>query len=62
VRIHIDHDGYNVPATIVAIPAEPRFADAARCMARELRAAAFRAPAAARGTPITVSTDVPSVD
>jgi hypothetical protein len=62
VELHIDHEGYIVPATILAIPKDPRFAEAARCMARELRAAAFRAPAAARGLPMNVKTDVPSVD
>jgi hypothetical protein len=62
VELHLDHEGYIVPATILAFPKDPRFADAARCMARELRATAFRMPAAARGTPMNVKLDVPSVD
>jgi hypothetical protein len=62
LTFHLDADGYVIPATILAVPKEPRFADAARCMARELSMATFRAPAAARGLPQNVSTDVPSVD
>jgi len=62
LAFHLDQDGYVVPATILAVPREKRFADAARCMARELSMATFRAPAAARGLPQTVSMDVPSVD
>lgn len=62
LTFHLDRDGYVVPATILAIPKERRFADAARCMARELSMATFRAPASARGLPQTVSMDVPSVD
>ena len=59
---HLDRDGYVIPATILAVPKEPRFADAARCMARELTVAAFRAPPGARGLPQNVVMDVPSVD
>jgi hypothetical protein len=62
LTFHLDADGYVIPATILAVPKDPRFADAARCMARELSVATFRAPAAARGLPQNVSTDVPSVD
>lgn len=62
LAFHLDRDGYVVPATILALPREPRYADAARCMARELSMATFRAPAAARGLPHKVSMDVPSVD
>jgi hypothetical protein len=62
LTFHLDADGYVIPSTILAVPKEPRFADAARCMARELGLATFRAPAAARGMPQNVSTDVPSVD
>jgi hypothetical protein len=62
LAFQIDRDGYIVPSTVVAIPKEPRFGDAARCMARELGTTSFRAPAAARGLPQNVATDVPSVD
>ena len=62
LAFQIDRDGYIVPSTVVAVPKEPRFGDAARCMARELSMATFRAPAAARGLLQNVSTDVPSVD
>ena len=62
LAFQIDREGYIVPATILAFPKEPRFADAARCMARELSMATFRAPAGARGLPQNVSMDVPSVD
>jgi hypothetical protein len=62
LSFHLDRDGYVVPATILAVPREPRFADAARCMARELGMSTFRAPAAARGLPQSVAMDVPSVD
>jgi hypothetical protein len=62
LTFHLDRDGYVVPSTILAVPREPRFADAARCMARELGMATFRAPAAARGLLENVSMDVPSVD
>ncbi len=62
LTFQIDRDGYLLPATILAVPREPRFADAARCMARELATATFRAPAAARGLQQNVGMDVPSVD
>jgi hypothetical protein len=62
LRFHLDRDGYVVAATILAVAKEPRFEDAARCMARELAMATFRAPAGARGLPQVVATDVPSVD
>jgi hypothetical protein len=62
LAFQLDRDGYVVPATIRAAPRDARFADAARCMARELSMATFRAPAAARGLPQDVSMDVPSVD
>ena len=61
LTFHLDRDGYVIPATILAVGKEP-FADAARCMARELGMATFRSPAGARGTPVTVAMDVPSVD
>jgi hypothetical protein len=62
LTFHLDRDGYVVPSTILVVPREARFAEAARCMARELGMATFRAPAAARGMMQTVSMDVPSVD
>jgi hypothetical protein len=62
VTLQIDREGYIVPATILAVPREPRFAQAARCMARELRVVAFRMPAASRGLVQDVDLDVPSVD
>jgi hypothetical protein len=62
LAFQLDRDGYVVPATIRAAPKDPRFADAARCMARELSITTFRAPAAARGLPQDVFMDVPSVD
>jgi hypothetical protein len=62
LTFHVDRDGYIVPATILAVAKETRFADAARCMARELGIVQFRAPAGGRGLPQVVTTDVPSVD
>jgi hypothetical protein len=62
VSFRLDADGYPVASTILATPRQPRFADAARCMERELGAATFRAPASARGRPHTFQTDVPAVD
>jgi hypothetical protein len=62
VSFQLDADGYLVASTILATPRQERFAEAARCMARELGAATFRAPASARGLPHTFQADVPSVD
>jgi hypothetical protein len=62
LTFHLDRDGYVIPASILAVAKDAAFADAARCMARELAAAAFRAPPGARGLPEDVSMDVPSVD
>jgi hypothetical protein len=62
LTFYLDRDGYVVPSTILAVPREARFAEAARCMARELSMATFRAPAAARGMMQNVSMDVPSID
>jgi hypothetical protein len=62
LAFQIDLDGYIVPSTVLAVPKEPRFGEAARCMARELGMTSFRAPAAARGLVQHVTTDVPSVD
>jgi hypothetical protein len=62
VQFNLDQDGYVVPATVLAVAKDARFADAARCMARELTATTFRAPASVRGRPSGVVMDVPSVD
>lgn len=62
LRFHLDLDGYVIPATVLAVPKEQQYEDAARCMGRELSMATFRGPAAARGQPQEVITDVPSVD
>jgi hypothetical protein len=62
VTFNLDQDGYVVPATVLAVAKDARFADAARCMARELTATTFRAPAGVRGRPSGVVMDVPSVD
>lgn len=58
----VDADGYIASSTIIAEGKSERFTEAARCMARELSTATFRAPASARGQPHTVNADVPSVD
>jgi hypothetical protein len=58
----LDRDGYVMTATIHAVAKQPEYLDAARCMARELAIATFRAPAGARGTPQKITMDVPSVD
>ena len=62
LRFKIDVDGYIVPSSISASGAEARYEAAATCMQRELSAAAFRAPAAARGVATWVNATVPSVD
>jgi hypothetical protein len=62
IRLSLDADGYIVPASIHASAKDPRFAEAARCMERELAAATFRAPPAGRGSQQGVEMDVPSVD
>ncbi len=62
LRFRIDVDGYIVPASISAIAEDSRYEAAANCMQRELSAAAFRAPAAARGVATIVNATVPSVD
>lgn len=62
LRFKIDVDGYIVPSSISASGAEARYEAAANCMQRELSAAAFRAPAAARGVATWVNATVPSVD
>jgi hypothetical protein len=62
LEFHVDLDGYVIPATILAVPKDRQYEDAALCMARELGMATFRAPAAARGQPQVVQADVPSVD
>ncbi len=62
LRFLLDREGYVVPASILAVPAEPRFADAARCMARELSMVGFRGPSSVRGVEQSVTMDVPSVD
>jgi hypothetical protein len=58
----LDGDGYIVTATIVPTAKEERFADASRCMARELAALPFRAPSAGRGTPRHVEIVLPPMD
>ncbi len=58
----VDADGYISGSTIIAEAKQERFTEAARCMARELSTATFRAPASARGQPHNVNADVPSVD
>ncbi|MDC3955853.1 hypothetical protein [Polyangium jinanense] len=62
LRFKIDVDGYIVPSSISASGTEARYEAAANCMQRELSAAAFRAPAAARGVATWVNATVPSVD
>jgi len=62
LRFRIDSEGYLVPSSITASAAESKYEDAANCMRRELSAATFRAPAAARGVPSKVTATVPSVD
>lgn len=62
LQFDIDKDGYVVPATVLALPKEARFADAARCVQRELSIVGFRAPVGARGLVQAVTMDVPSVD
>jgi hypothetical protein len=62
LEFHLDLDGYVIPATVLAVPKDRQYEDAARCMGRELTMATFRAPAAARGQTQEVKTDVPSVD
>jgi hypothetical protein len=51
-----------IPASVLALPKDRQYEDAARCMGRELTMATFRGPAAARGQLQEVITDVPSVD
>ncbi|MDC0742103.1 hypothetical protein [Polyangium mundeleinium] len=62
LRFKIDVDGYLVSSSISASGTEARYEAAANCMQRELSAAAFRAPAAARGVATWVNATVPSVD
>ena len=62
LRFKIDVDGYIVSSSISTSATEPRYEAAANCMQRELSAAAFRAPAAARGVATWVNATVPSVD
>ncbi|MRG95028.1 hypothetical protein [Polyangium spumosum] len=62
LRFKIDVDGYIVPSSISTSGTEPRYEAAANCMQRELSAAGFRAPAAARGVATWVNATVPSVD
>jgi hypothetical protein len=62
LNFRIDADGYVVPSSISAIATDPRHEDAASCMRRELGAATFRAPAAARGAGTWVNVTLPSVD
>jgi hypothetical protein len=62
LQFHIDGDGAIIASTIVATPRDPRFANAARCMQRELSMATFQAPVSTRGRESTVDAAVPSVD
>jgi hypothetical protein len=62
LSFQLDREGYVVPSTILAVPREAAFADAARCVQRELGMVGFRAPAGARGLEQGVTMDVPSVD
>lgn len=62
LKFQLDPDGYVVPASVIAIPKEARFADAARCMGREVASSSFRAPPSARSRTHTIDSDVPSVD
>jgi hypothetical protein len=62
LEFNVDGDGYILSSTIIAKPARPEHAEAARCMHRELSTITFRAPASARGTTHTIRSDVPSVD
>ena len=62
VSFHLDADGYVVPSSILASAKDERYAEAARCMARELSTIAFRAPPSGRGSSSIVHADVPSVD
>jgi hypothetical protein len=62
ILFNLNGDGYIIGTTIVASPAKPTYQDAANCMRRELLAATFRAPPAARGMPVNVRMTVPSVD
>lgn len=62
LRFKIDTDGYIVPTSISAVAADSKHEAAAACMRRELSAAAFQAPASARGVAAMVNATVPSVD
>jgi hypothetical protein len=62
VGFNVDSDGYIVASTIRASTQDVRYEDAAHCIRRELSAATFRAPPAARGLPTIVTLTVPSVD
>ncbi|MEO7331895.1 MAG: hypothetical protein ABI193_25185 [Minicystis sp.] len=62
LKFNIDADGYIATSSIIATAADPRHADAAHCMRRELSTATFRAPAATRGQFGVIDATVPSVD
>jgi hypothetical protein len=62
LSFQLDLDGHLLAPTILAIPRDDRFKDAAHCMRRELSNATFRPPVSALGRVHQVDTDVPSVD
>lgn len=62
LRFKIDEEGSIVPSSISAVADESRHQSAANCMRRELSAASFHAPAAARGVVTHVRATIPSVD
>jgi hypothetical protein len=62
LRFRLDEDGNIVPSSISAIAVDPRHESAANCMRRELSAAAFRGPAATRGSSVSLKATIPSVD
>lgn len=62
LRFRVDEDGNIVPSSISAVAVDPRHESAANCMRRELSAAAFRGPAASRGSPSSMKATIPSVD